>query len=166
MQCGSVPVVCPKPIGREGRFWTPQPQIVVCLWAEKGFLAYFDNVLSCLTAVRLMPSNCSVSGLRHCPPSSQPSQWKCRGINVSLAPTCSPVTDSFKGGLLMALSQKVSRGKWGRVFWPHSQLEFSLRLERACFANLNGTLFCRIGSQACALLHISHWAKTPWLLEF
>ena len=103
-------------MGRKGRFWTPQPQIVVCPWAEKVFLAYFDNVLFCLMAVRLMPGNCSVSGLRHCPPSSQPTQWKCRVINVTLAPTCSPVKGPFKGGLLMALSLKVSRGKEGGVF--------------------------------------------------
>ena len=151
---------------RKGWFWTPQPQIVVCPWAEKGFLAYFDNVLFSLTAVRLLPGNCSVSGLKNCPPLNQPSQWKFRGINVMLAPTCSPVTGLFKGGLLMALSLKVSRGKEGRVFWPHDQLEFSLRLERACLAHLGGTLFCRIGSQACSLLHLNHWAKTPWLLEF
>ena len=116
MQGGSVPVVCPKPMGRKGRFWTPQPQIVVFPWAEKGILAYFDNVLFCLTAVRLLPGNCSVSGLRHCPPSNQPSQWKCRGINVTLAPTCSPVTGPFKGELIMALSLKVSQGKEGRIF--------------------------------------------------
>ena len=155
-----------KPMGRKGRFLTPQPQIVFCPWAEEGFLAYFDNVLFCLMAVRLMPGNCSVSGLRHCPPSSQPNQWKCRVINVTLAPTCSPVKGPFKGGLLMALSLKVSRGKEGGVFWPHGQLEFSLRLERACLTHLGGTLFCKIGSQACALLHLSHWARTPWLLEF
>ena len=103
-------------MGRKGRFWTPQPQIVGCPWAEKVFLAYFDNVPFCLMAVRLMPGNCSVSGLRHYPPSSQPSQWKCRVIKIMLAPTCSPVTGPFKGGLLMALSLKVSRGKEGRVF--------------------------------------------------
>ena len=117
-------VVCPKPRGREGRFWTPQPQIVVCLWVEKGFLAYFYNVLLCLTAFRLMPGNCSVSGLRHRPPSSQPSPWKCRGINVELAPPCSSVTGPLKCGLQIALCLKVSRGKEGRVFGPLGQLEF------------------------------------------
>ena len=65
----------------------------------------------------------------------------------------------------MALCLKVSRGK-GWVFGPLGQLEISLRLERACLTHLDGTLFCRIGSQACALLHLSHWAKTQWLLEF
>ena len=84
-QGGSVAVECPKPRGREGRFGTPQSQIVVCPWAKKSFLAYFDKVLFCQTAVRLMPDNCSVSGLRHHPPSSQSSQWKCKEINVKLA---------------------------------------------------------------------------------
>ena len=46
----SVAVVCPKPRGRQGGFWTPQSQIVVCPWAEKSFLAYFDKVLFCRTA--------------------------------------------------------------------------------------------------------------------
>ena len=97
-------VVCPKPPrGREGRFGTPQSQIVVCPWA-KGFLTYFDKVLFFQTAFRLMPDNCSVSGLRHRPPSSQSSQWKCREIKVKLAPTCSPVTGPFKGGLQMAVT--------------------------------------------------------------
>ena len=27
-------------------------------------------------------------------------------------------------------------------------------------------LVCRIGSQACDLLHLSHWTKTPWLIKF
>ena len=139
----------------EGRFLTPWSQIVVYPWAEKSFLVYFDKVLFCLTAVGLMPGNCSVSGLRHRPPSSQLSRWKCREIKVKLAPTCSPLTGPLKVGL--ALCQKVSRGK---------ELEFSLRLERACLTHLGGTLFCRIGSQACAPLHLSHWAKTPSLLEF
>ena len=97
-------VVCPKPPrGREGRFGTPQSQIVVCPWA-KGFLTYFDKVLFFQTAFRLMPDNCSVSGLRHRPPSSQSSQWKCREIKVKLAPTCSPVTGPFEGGLQMAVT--------------------------------------------------------------
>ena len=97
-------VVCPKPPrGREGRFGTPQSQIVVCPWA-KGFLTYFDKVLFFQTAFRLMPDNCSVSGLRHRPPSSQSSQWKCREIKVKLAPTCSPVTGPFKGGLQMVVT--------------------------------------------------------------
>ena len=97
-------VVCPKPPrGREGRFGTPQSQIVVCPWA-KGFLTYFDKVLFFQTAFRLMPDNCSVSGLRHRSPSSQSSQWKCREIKVKLAPTCSPVTGPFKGGLQMAVT--------------------------------------------------------------
>ena len=98
-------VECPKPRGREGRFGTPQSQIVVCPWAKKSFLAYFDKVLSCQTAVRLMPDNCSVNGLRHRPPSSQSSQWKCREIKVKSAPTYSPVTGPFKGGLQMAVTK-------------------------------------------------------------
>ena len=130
-------IVCPKPMGREGRFWTPQSQTVVCPWAEKSFLAYFDKVLCCRTAVRLMPGHCSVSGLRHRPPSSQPSQWKCREIKVK------------------SLLLKVSRGKEGRVFPPQGQLEFSLRLERVCLTHLGGTLFCRSGSLPCA----------PWLIK-
>ena len=127
-------VVCPKPRGREGRFWTPQPQIVVCLWVEKGFLAYFYNVLLCLTAFRLMPGNCSVSGLRHRPPSSQLSRWKCREIKVKLAPTCSPVTVTGPLKVWLALCLKVSRGKELEFFsetgkglsyssWRHSVLQ-------------------------------------------
>ena len=98
-------VECPKPRGREGRFGTPRSQIVVCPWAKKSFLAYFDKVLFCQMAVRLMPDNCLVSGLRHRPPSSQSSQRKCREIKVKVAPTCSPVTGQFKGGLQMAVTK-------------------------------------------------------------
>ena len=112
-----------------------------------------------------MPGNCWVSGLRQSSPSSKPSQWKYSGINVKLAPTCSTVTGPFKGGLQMALCLKVSRGRKGGVFEPLGQLEFSLRLERTRLTHLGGTPFCRIGSQACALSHLSHWAKTPWLFE-
>ena len=61
----------------------------------------------------------------------------------------------------MSLCLKVSRGKKGRDFGPLGQLDFFLRLERAYLTHLGGTLFCRIGSQACALSHLSHWAKTP-----
>ena len=66
----------------------------------------------------------------------------------------------------MVLCLMVSRGKEGRVLGPHGQLGFSLRLERACLTHLGSTLFCRIGSQACTLSHLSRWAKTPWLIKF
>ena len=66
----------------------------------------------------------------------------------------------------MVLCLKVSRGKEVRGLGPLGQLEFSLRLERACLAHPDDTLFCRIGSQACGLSHLSHWAKTPWLIKF
>ena len=56
---------------------------------------------------------------------------------------------------------KVSRGKMGRVFSPHRQLQFSLRLERACITHLGGTLFCGSASLLYRPLRPSLYSYYP-----